>query len=82
MLDGQPIAAYSNAALHRHIALVGQEPVLFARSIRDNISYGCDEYGWSESELDRRLVEAAMQVLYVCACSQAPFMKTLKVGVF
>ena len=61
LLDAQPIAAYSNAALHRHMALVGQEPVLFARSIRDNIAYGCEEYGWGAPELDRRLVEAAMQ---------------------
>ena len=30
-----------------HMALVGQEPVLYARSIRDNISYGCEPYGWT-----------------------------------
>ena len=47
LLDGAPIASYSHAALHRHMALVGQEPVLYARSIRDNISYGCEPYGWT-----------------------------------
>jgi ATP-binding cassette subfamily B (MDR/TAP) protein 9 len=61
LLDGRPIAAYSHAALHRHMALVGQEPVLYARSIRDNISYGCDDYGWSEDELEARVVAAAKQ---------------------
>src|SRR6476469_2059334 len=33
---------YDHAYLHRKIALVGQEPVLYARSLRDNILYGLD----------------------------------------
>nr|XP_023503037.1 ATP-binding cassette sub-family B member 9 isoform X2 [Equus caballus] len=40
LLDGQPIGAYDHKYLHRAISLVSQEPVLFARSITDNISYG------------------------------------------
>uniref|UniRef100_A0A9L0K1I7 ABC-type oligopeptide transporter ABCB9 n=1 Tax=Equus asinus TaxID=9793 RepID=A0A9L0K1I7_EQUAS len=40
LLDGQPIGAYDHKYLHRVISLVSQEPVLFARSITDNISYG------------------------------------------
>ncbi|XP_058387292.1 ABC-type oligopeptide transporter ABCB9 [Diceros bicornis minor] len=40
LLDGQPISAYDHKYLHRVISLVSQEPVLFARSITDNISYG------------------------------------------
>ncbi|XP_013000221.1 ABC-type oligopeptide transporter ABCB9 isoform X2 [Cavia porcellus] len=40
LLDGQPISAYDHKYLHRVIALVSQEPVLFARSISDNIAYG------------------------------------------
>ncbi|KAL2767848.1 ABC-type oligopeptide transporter ABCB9 isoform 2, partial [Daubentonia madagascariensis] len=40
LLDGKPIGAYDHKYLHRVIALVSQEPVLFARSITDNISYG------------------------------------------
>ncbi|KAM9194996.1 ABC-type oligopeptide transporter ABCB9 [Dugong dugon] len=40
LLDGKPIGAYSHKYLHRVISLVSQEPVLFARSITDNISYG------------------------------------------
>ncbi|NXE53524.1 ABCB9 protein, partial [Casuarius casuarius] len=40
LLDGHPIAAYDHKYLHSVISLVSQEPVLFARSIADNISYG------------------------------------------
>ncbi|XP_029089012.1 ATP-binding cassette sub-family B member 9 isoform X3 [Monodon monoceros] len=40
LLDGKPISAYDHKYLHRVISLVSQEPVLFARSITDNISYG------------------------------------------
>ncbi|XP_014402507.1 PREDICTED: ATP-binding cassette sub-family B member 9 [Myotis brandtii] len=40
LLDGKPISAYDHKFLHRVISLVSQEPVLFARSITENISYG------------------------------------------
>ncbi|NWI12857.1 ABCB9 protein, partial [Crypturellus soui] len=40
LLDGHPIATYDHKYLHSVISLVSQEPVLFARSIADNISYG------------------------------------------
>ncbi|XP_023576434.1 ATP-binding cassette sub-family B member 9 [Octodon degus] len=40
LLDGQPVSAYDHKYLHRVISLVSQEPVLFARSISDNIAYG------------------------------------------
>ncbi|XP_036027804.1 ATP-binding cassette sub-family B member 9 isoform X2 [Onychomys torridus] len=40
LLDGKPIGAYDHKYLHRVISLVSQEPVLFARSITDNIAYG------------------------------------------
>ncbi|XP_027709342.1 ATP-binding cassette sub-family B member 9 isoform X1 [Vombatus ursinus] len=40
LLDGKPISSYEHKYLHRVISLVSQEPVLFARSITDNISYG------------------------------------------
>lgn len=37
LLDGRPVAAYDPKWLRRHMALVSQEPVLFARSVRRNI---------------------------------------------
>ncbi|XP_063310365.1 ABC-type oligopeptide transporter ABCB9 [Pelobates fuscus] len=40
LLDGQPIKSYDHKYLHTKISMVSQEPVLFARSIQDNISYG------------------------------------------
>ncbi|OCU02034.1 ATP-binding cassette sub-family B member 9 isoform X1 [Xenopus laevis] len=40
LLDGQPIDMYNHKYLHGKISLVSQEPVLFARSIENNISYG------------------------------------------
>ncbi|CAM5162095.1 unnamed protein product [Eretmochelys imbricata] len=40
LLDGQPIHMYDHKYLHSVISLVSQEPVLFARSIAENISYG------------------------------------------
>ena len=39
-VDGQDIAAISQADLHEQIAYVPQEPLLFHRSITDNIAYG------------------------------------------
>jgi len=40
MLDGKNLRSYSDKFVHEHIALVSQEPVLFNRSILDNILYG------------------------------------------
>eukprot|EP00049_Salpingoeca_infusionum_P001664 m.49910 g.49910 ORF g.49910 m.49910 type:complete len:823 (+) comp11127_c1_seq1:609-3077(+) len=39
-VGGQDIQSVTSKWLHSHVALVGQEPVLFAVSIRDNILYG------------------------------------------
>lgn len=41
-LDGQNIKAVKIEDLHRHIALVPQEPYLFSGTIRDNIDFGMD----------------------------------------
>lgn len=40
LIDGQNIAAITQDDLRRHIAYVPQEPMLFHRSIRENIAYG------------------------------------------
>lgn len=53
LLDGEPISQYEHHYLHRQVALVGQEPVLFSGSVRDNIAYGL------ESCSDEKVMAAA-----------------------
>eukprot|EP00882_Tetradesmus_deserticola_P023686 GHRQ01025792.1.p1 GENE.GHRQ01025792.1~~GHRQ01025792.1.p1 ORF type:complete len:119 (-),score=14.88 GHRQ01025792.1:1239-1595(-) len=38
-----PAGLYDPKWLRRHVALVSQEPVLFARSVRRNICYGMEQ---------------------------------------
>ncbi|XP_078074014.1 antigen peptide transporter 2-like [Mustelus asterias] len=40
LLDGKPIEEYEHKYYHNKLGLVGQEPVLFALSIQENICYG------------------------------------------
>ncbi|XP_003443100.1 antigen peptide transporter 1 [Oreochromis niloticus] len=40
LLDGKPLNSYKDQYLHDKIAVVSQECVLFARSVRENIKYG------------------------------------------
>ncbi|XP_070821297.1 ABC-type oligopeptide transporter ABCB9 [Chaetodon trifascialis] len=40
LLDGQPVHSLKHDYLHSKVALVGQEPVLFARTVEENITYG------------------------------------------
>ncbi|KAJ1369425.1 ABC transporter transmembrane region [Parelaphostrongylus tenuis] len=42
LIDDVPIEEYEHHYIHRKIALVGQEPVLFARSVTENIRYGVE----------------------------------------
>eukprot|EP00656_Telonema_subtile_P057413 TRINITY_DN9435_c0_g1_i3.p1 TRINITY_DN9435_c0_g1~~TRINITY_DN9435_c0_g1_i3.p1 ORF type:complete len:344 (+),score=110.26 TRINITY_DN9435_c0_g1_i3:80-1111(+) len=42
LLDGVPVGQIDGAWLHTQVGLVSQEPVLFGRSIRENILYGTD----------------------------------------
>uniref|UniRef100_A0A8C5RSL7 Uncharacterized protein n=1 Tax=Laticauda laticaudata TaxID=8630 RepID=A0A8C5RSL7_LATLA len=56
LLDGVPVGKYEHKYLHRQVALVGQEPVLFSGSIRDNITYGLQ--GYSEEDVSRAAEEA------------------------
>ncbi|CAH1233044.1 ABCB9 [Branchiostoma lanceolatum] len=58
LLDGHPIKAYDHKFLHRVVSLVGQEPVLFARSIKDNISYGLDNCSLEEVQRVARQANA------------------------
>lgn len=43
LIDGRDIGIYDPKWLRRHVALVSQEPVLFARSIEKNIKYGLEQ---------------------------------------
>ncbi|XP_041346631.1 ATP-binding cassette sub-family B member 9-like [Gigantopelta aegis] len=43
LLDSVPIQDYDHKYLHKKIALVSQEPVLYGRTIHENIAYGLDE---------------------------------------
>ncbi|RCV32368.1 hypothetical protein SETIT_6G253500v2 [Setaria italica] len=56
LLDGKDVRKYNLRALRRVVAVVPQEPFLFAASIHDNIAYGREE-GATEAEV----VEAAAQ---------------------
>ena len=42
LLDGHDIGSYDSKWLRRRMAIVSQEPVLYARSIRDNILIGLE----------------------------------------
>ncbi|EGD74247.1 ABC transporter B family protein [Salpingoeca rosetta] len=55
LVGGKDIRSVDPAWLHRHVALVGQEPVLFAMSIKDNIKYG------NATATDEEVIEAAKQ---------------------
>ncbi|TNN42507.1 ATP-binding cassette sub-family B member 9 [Liparis tanakae] len=40
LLDGKPVHTFRHDYLHSKVGLVGQEPVLFARTVEENITYG------------------------------------------
>jgi ATP-binding cassette, subfamily B, bacterial len=50
-IDGQDIAEVQQASLRAQIAIVQQEPLLFHRSLADNISYG--RPGATQAEIER-----------------------------
>ncbi|CAF1252518.1 unnamed protein product [Adineta steineri] len=56
LIDGQEIQDYDHKYLHRKIAMVGQEPVLFNRSIKENIIYAIND-----NENDTAMIHAAEQ---------------------
>ncbi|KAM6307691.1 antigen peptide transporter 2 [Podargus strigoides] len=51
LLDGVPLRDYEHRYLHRQVALVGQEPVLFSGTIRDNIAFGLEGCGEEEVQV-------------------------------
>lgn len=53
LLDGKPLQSYKDAFLHDKMAVVSQDCVLFARSVRENIKYGCHDAS------DEEMIQAA-----------------------
>lgn len=56
VIDGQDIAQVSQVSLRQHIAYVPQEPLLFHRTVRENIAYGRPDA--TEEEIRRAAAEA------------------------
>ncbi|CAI9089469.1 OLC1v1024049C1 [Oldenlandia corymbosa var. corymbosa] len=50
-IDGRDIKSYHLRSLRQHIALVSQEPVLFAGTIRQNVAFGGSSEHVDESEI-------------------------------
>lgn len=59
LLDGVELRDYSRAYLRRQIGIVEQEPFLFSRSIRENITYGVGR-DVSQEEVERAAKAAAV----------------------
>ena len=57
-IDGQDVAAATQASLRSQIAIVQQEPVLFHRSLAENIAYARPGAGMAEIERAARLANA------------------------
>ncbi|XP_075268343.1 antigen peptide transporter 2 isoform X2 [Opisthocomus hoazin] len=64
LLDRVPLRDYEHGYLHRQVVLVGQEPVLFSGTIRDNITFGLE--GCGEEEV-RAAAAAAGALAFISA---------------
>ena len=58
LLDGVPVSDMARDAFRRHIALVPQDPVIFAASARDNIRFGRPDASDAEIEAAARAAAA------------------------
>ncbi|HVZ02300.1 MAG TPA: ABC transporter ATP-binding protein [Dongiaceae bacterium] len=58
LIDGQDIAAHAQASLRSQIAIVQQEPILFHRSLAENIAYGRPGATMAAIEAAARLANA------------------------
>ena len=56
LIDGIDIKELNVKWLRQHIGIVSQEPILFATSIAENISYGCD--GVTQDQIEAAAKEA------------------------
>jgi ATP-binding cassette subfamily B protein len=57
-LDGVPLRAVARADFRRHLALVPQDPVIFATSARENIRFGRPDATDAEVEAAARAAAA------------------------
>jgi ATP-binding cassette subfamily B protein len=57
-IDGQDVARATQASLRRQVAIVPQEPILFHRSLAENIGYGRPDATPAEIEQAARLANA------------------------
>jgi ATP-binding cassette subfamily B protein len=58
LIDGQDVAAVTQASLRAQIAIVPQEPVLFHRSLAENIAYARPDASQAEIERAARMANA------------------------
>lgn len=58
LIDGQDIARVTQAGLRRNIALVPQDPVLFHRTLRENIAYAKPDASMQEIDHAAKLAHA------------------------
>jgi ATP-binding cassette subfamily B protein len=59
LLDGLPLTDYSREYLREQIGIVDQEPFLFSRSIRENVTYGVGR-DVTQEEIERAAKAAAV----------------------
>ena len=57
LIDGQDIAGVTQASLRSQLAIVQQEPILFHRSLAENIAYG--RPGASQAEIEQAAKQAS-----------------------
>ncbi|XP_019734158.1 antigen peptide transporter 1 [Hippocampus comes] len=58
LLDGEPLDSYKDAYLRQKISVVSQDCALFARSVRENIKYGCPDVSDEDMYRAARLASA------------------------
>ena len=68
MVDGQDIAHATQQSLRSQVAIVQQEPILFHRSLAENIAYGRPAPAWRRSSSRRGW---RTRTTSSCACRRA-----------
>ncbi|KAG7219336.1 hypothetical protein INR49_003454 [Caranx melampygus] len=58
LLDNEPLKSYDHRYLHKKIAVVSQDPVLFSGSVKDNIAYGLADCSLDEIQEAARKANA------------------------